>query len=327
MIAIIGAGAIGAALAAHCVRAGKKVVLCATEFDAAAAAAIRSDEPHPGMDIVLPGDIEVIDSDGWSSVLPQAQIITLAVSTPGLVPTVLRLQPSVAADALWAILTKGIDEATLRSAAAVAADAVGDPSRVVALVGPSLAAEIAAGVPTGLVAACASEASARAVADAFAAPGFRIDISTDVAGVEVGAALKNVVAIAAGVCDGLAALEPHGSWLNAKSYVFARGLQEMASLASALGGDPTTVLGLAGAGDLFVTCIGGRNARFGKLVGEGLAPEAALAQMRTTVEGYNNVRAAAALARKHNLRLRVVEAVNALLFEGLSPRETIDRII
>jgi glycerol-3-phosphate dehydrogenase (NAD(P)+) len=209
----------------------------------------------------------------------------------------------------------------------VVADELGDPKRVVTLVGPSLAGEIAAGVPTAVVCASVSEESARRAADQFSAPLFKAYTSDDVAGVEVGAALKNVIAIAVGMCDGVAESFGVDALTNTKAFLFSRGLVEMARLALASGGRAETVLGLAGAGDLFVTCLGGRNARFGKLVGAGKDPEGALEEMRTTVEGYTNARAAQALADKHGLELPIVRSVVEVLFGGTSPREAIERLV
>ncbi|MGH2830329.1 MAG: NAD(P)H-dependent glycerol-3-phosphate dehydrogenase [Actinomycetota bacterium] len=324
-IAILGAGAMGAALAAHLSREGRGPALLATEFDAEASAAMRDGRPHPGLGLVLP-PLRIVDPGDWDAELRDAEIVVPAVSTAGLVGVIERVAPAIGPSGLYAVATKGWDSATMRSAASVAADAAGDPKRVVALVGPSLAVEIAAGVPTGMVAACEHEDAAMRVAEAFSSPRLRVYTSTDVAGVEVGAALKNVVAIAAGLCDGIA--EAHNvAWTNTKAFVFARGLAEMATLCRAVGGRPETILGLTGAGDLFVTTLGGRNARFGRLVGSGVSPPDALAQLRTTVEGYENARSAAALARAHGLDLPIVNAVHAVLHEGRSALDQIAALL
>lgn len=312
----------GAALAAHLARAGRRVALLGTLYDAEALAAVRGATAHPALGVALPAGVAAVDPGDWAASLREAEIVTLAVSTAGIAATVAEAAEHASPAALWAIATKGWEEATLRSAATVAADALGDPKRVVALVGPSLAGEIAAGSPTALVAASTDPSAAARVAAMFAAPGLRVYTSPDLAGVEVGAALKNVVAIAAGMCDGLAEREGR-RWSNAKAFVFSRGLVEMARCALALGGRVETALGLTGAGDLFVTCEGGRNGRFGRLVGAGATPEEALEQMRTTVEGYANGRAAAALGERHRLDLPVVRAVCSVLYEGRAPAEAI----
>lgn len=327
MIVVIGAGAMGAALTIQLARAGHSVTVLATAFDGPVVAAHLQGEPHPALGIPLPADVTIIEPESWIDVLPKAEVLVLAVATGGLVDTVRAVAPHAPAGSVWAVATKGLDEDTLRSAAGVVADEVGDPSRVVAIVGPSLAVEIAQGVPTALVCASAGPAAARRVAELFDSPHFRTYTSDDVAGVEVGAILKNVLAIGIGMCDGLAGEFGVPAMTNAKAFVFSRGLVEMARLARALGGRGETVLGLAGAGDLFVTALGGRNARFGRLIGTGLSPEQAFAEMRTTVEGYANARAAVALAERHGVDLPVVEVVAKVLLYGLAPREAIERLV
>jgi glycerol-3-phosphate dehydrogenase (NAD(P)+) len=277
--------------------------------------------------MTAPENLSVRDHDAWAEELAGSEALVLAVSTEGVAPTVRAAAHHARPDALWIVATKGWESETLRSAARVVADELGDPKRVVTLVGPSLAGEIAAGVPTAVVCASLSEESARRTADQFSAPLFKAYTSDDVAGVEVGAALKNVIAIAVGMCDGVAESFEVDALTNTKAFLFSRGLVEMARLAIALGGRADTVLGLAGAGDLFVTCLGGRNARFGKLVGAGKEPERALEEMRTTVEGYTNARAAQALAEKHGLDLPIVRSVVEVLFNGLSPRDAIERLV
>ena len=241
--------------------------------------------------------------------------------------TVQQVAPHASDSALWAIATKGWDEDTLRPAAQVVADELGAPDRVVAIVGPSLAKEIAVGVPTAVVCASHSADAARSVAERFASTEFRTYTTTDVAGAEVGAIMKNVVAIAAGLCDGLAESAGEAGMTNTKAFVFSRGLIEMARMTEALGGNPQTVLGLTGAGDLFVTVLGGRNGKFGRLLGLGRAPQQALDEMNTTVEGYMNARAAAVLADKLGLDLAVVKVVNEVVHGGLPPREGIERLV
>jgi glycerol-3-phosphate dehydrogenase (NAD(P)+) len=327
VISIIGAGAMGTALAIQLAKAGKDVTILATAFDGAFVDAMRRGEPHPGLGIPAPDGMEVRDHEAWAAELAKSDALVLAVSTAGVAPTVRAAAHHARPEALWIVATKGWEDETLRSAARVVADELGDPKRVITLVGPSLAGEIAAGVPTAVVCASLSEDSARRAADLFSAPLFKTYTSDDVAGVEVGAALKNVIAIAVGMCDGVSESFGVDALTNTKAFLFSRGLVEMARLALAQGGRAETVLGLAGAGDLFVTCLGGRNARFGKLVGAGKAPERAIEEMRTTVEGYTNARAAEALAKRHGLDLPIVRSVVEVLFGSLSPREAIERLV
>ncbi len=327
MIGVIGAGAMGGALTVQLGRAGHPVHLLATEFDTPFIQAHRAGKPHPSLGVALPSDVTIVDADAWDDVLAKAEVLVLAVATVGLVPTVQRVAPHLMPECVFAVATKGWDEESLRSASGLVADAIGDERRVVAVVGPSLANEIAAGVPTAVVCASVSAHAARQVAELFGSDRFRTYTSTDVAGVEVGAIMKNVVAICIGMCDGLTAEFGVDAMTNAKAFVFSRGLVEMARLSRALGGQPETILGLAGAGDLFVTALGGRNGKFGRLIGTGMSPEDALARMNTTVEGYANARTMVTLAQRHGLELPVADVVAKVIFYGMTPREAIERLV
>jgi glycerol-3-phosphate dehydrogenase (NAD(P)+) len=326
MLAVIGAGAMGTALAVQLHRAGQDVVLLATDHDAEFVAAQRAGNVHPAIGTPFP-PIELHESGDWDDALGKAQVIVLAVSTVGVEHTVRDAAPKTLPDAVWAVATKGWEETTLRSAGRLVADVLGDPKRVVVVVGPSLAAEIANSVPTAVVCASDDHISVRTVAQLFASPLFRTYVTDDVVGVEVGAALKNVIAIAVGMADGLGDAYGVDAMTNTSAFLFSRGLVEIARLARAMRGRIETVLGLAGAGDLYVTCLGGRNARFGRLVGGGLSPEEALAEMKTTVEGYHNARSAAALAAKYRLDLPMVRAVAAVLAGEMTPRAGIESIL
>jgi glycerol-3-phosphate dehydrogenase (NAD(P)+) len=327
MIGVIGAGAMGAAMTVQLARAGHKVHLLATEYDGAFVDAHSRGEVHPSLGVKFPDDMTMVDGPDWKEVLPKAEVLVLAVATAGLVSTVRATAPQAPGDCVWAIATKGWDEETLTPATGVVGDELGDPDRVVAIVGPSIAGEIAAGVPTAVVCASTSPQSARTVAELFGSQHFRTYTSKDVIGVEIGAIMKNVVAIGVGMCDGLADEFGVEAMTNAKAFVFSRGLVEMARMAVALGGKAETILGLAGAGDLFVTALAGRNGKFGKLLGEGHTPAQALDKMQTTVEGYANARAAAALADKYDLELPVVDVIAKVIHYGLSPREAIERLV
>ncbi|MCA1830341.1 MAG: NAD(P)H-dependent glycerol-3-phosphate dehydrogenase [Actinomycetota bacterium] len=327
MIGVIGAGAMGAAMTVQLMRAGNDVWIFTTPFDAPFVDAHRRGEPHPGLGVPLPPLTTFVEPDVWADALPKVDRVVLAVATAGLVETVRAAAPHVPGDALWIVATKGWDEEGVRPASGLVVDEIGDRSRVVAVVGPSIAAEVAHGVPTAVVCASESAHAARHVAEMFDSPFFRTYTSTDVTGVEVGAIMKNIVAIAVGMCDGLCEAFGVPAMTNAKAFVFSRGLVEMAKLAVALGGRSETILGLAGAGDLFVTALAGRNGKYGKLIGEGRSPEDALEEMHTTVEGYVNARAATLLAHRHGLELPLVHTVANVLFYGLPPREAVERLV
>lgn len=314
----------GSALAIHLARAGKDVAIFATEYDAAVVGAHLAGGPHPALGLPLP-DVHILEPERWHEMLAAIDYCVLAVSTAGLVPTVQHVAPMLDPDVLWVIASKGWDPVTLRPAAQIVFDETAE-DRVVALVGPSLAIEVAHGASTALVCASRSLAAARQVGEMFASPTLRTYTSLDVTGVEVGAILKNVIAIAIGLLDGLAGEQTSPTeMLNSKAFVFARGLCEMATLAEALGGQAETVLGLSGAGDLFVTALGGRNGRFGRLLGSGLSIEEALAEVNSTVEGVANAPTAVALARRSGVDLPLVNAV-ARILEGADARATLEAL-
>lgn len=323
-MAVLGAGAIGAALATQLSRAGRTVALLATEYDGAAIDAHRLREPHPAIAMVLDDAIEVVEHGAWRVPVERASAIVLAVSGEGVVGVTRNAAAHAAPDALWAVATKAWDLSSFKSAARLVADGVGDPGRVVAVAGPSLAGEVARGVPTTVVCAGWSADAAAGVAALFASPTFRAEVSTDVDGVAVAAVLKNVAAVALGLCDGLSG--GGGTLLNTQAALFSMALREMEALVLAVGGKKETVLGPAGAGDLFVTCLGGRNGRFGALVGAGRSPEAALAEVGSTVEGYGNARTVVALGDHYGLDLPLMRTVAGVLFGGANPRRAIETL-
>jgi glycerol-3-phosphate dehydrogenase (NAD(P)+) len=180
------------------------------------------------------------------------------------------------------------------------------------LSGPSFAREVASGLPTDVVVASREEATATRVADCLHAPTFRVYTSTDVVGVELGGALKNVLAIAAGACDGL------GMGTNARAALVTRGLAEMARLGVALGGEPLTFMGLSGVGDLILTATGplSRNRALGMKLAEGVEPAAYIASQRTVAEGYLTAKAAWQLAKEKGVDVPITEQVYYVLHEG-----------
>jgi glycerol-3-phosphate dehydrogenase (NAD(P)+) len=324
-VSIIGAGAMGAALGLNFDRASHETSLCATALDAHLVRAIEGGEVHPGLGQRLPKSISVVPWGEWKEGLPHAELVVLAVASSGIRAVVREAHPLLSPGAVWVIATKGWDSDTAEPLSRVVEiDSPGHP--VVIMVGPSLATEMASGTLTGFVCAGRDLNAARLVADAVRSSSVRTYVTDDVVGVEVGSALKNVLAIAIGMCDGIEE-EKGRPMTNAKAALFSRGLIEMALLARALGGRVETVLGLAGAGDLFVTVLGGRNGRFGRLVGAGLEPRKALDEMATTVEGFANADEAVKLAEKHSLDLPVARMVHSVLYLKLDPEEAISSIL
>ena len=194
---------------------------------------------------------------------------------------------------------------------------------IVVLTGPSHAEEVSRRVPTAVVAASSDPASAGLVQEAFSTEWFRIYTNDDVAGVEIAAALKNVVAIAAGICDGL------GFGDSTKGALLTRGLVEIARLGEALGARPATFSGLAGMGDLIAKAMSrhSRNRRLGEAIGKGMKLEEALAASKMVVEGVGTAHAAVDLSRRHGVELPIAEQVRAILFEGKSATAAIRELL
>jgi glycerol-3-phosphate dehydrogenase (NAD(P)+) len=211
-------------------------------------------------------------------------------------------------------VAKGIENNTLLRPTQIIADVMGGWTRnpLAALSGPNIAAEIARYLPATAVAAADDEALARRVQSAFSTQWFRVYTNRDVIGVELAGATKNVVAIAAGILDGLAA----GN--NAKAALVTRGLVEISRLGAAMGAQPTTFAGLAGLGDLITTCVSpeGRNRTVGEKIGKGQKLEKILSEMDSVAEGVPTTQSVMQLARRHGVEMPITEAVYSVLFEG-----------
>jgi glycerol-3-phosphate dehydrogenase (NAD(P)+) len=194
---------------------------------------------------------------------------------------------------------------------------------VVAISGPSFAAEVAAGQPTAIVAASLAKPAATLVQHALSAPAFRVYTTDDVVGVELGGALKNVMAVATGILDGL------GLGFNPRAALMTRGLAEMTRLGVALGARAETFAGLAGLGDLVLTCTGAlsRNRALGVAIGQGQSLDQALAGKDTVAEGVLNTQSARALAQRADVEMPIVDATYRILFDRQSPREAIAELM
>ncbi len=220
------------------------------------------------------------------------------------------------------LASKGLDISSRKTLAACIHDSL--PSVPLAVVsGPCIAREVAQGVPTSVVVASQNTECSHALIQLLNTPRLRCYQQTDVLGVELGGALKNVIAVAAGISDGL------GFGENSKSALLTRGLAEMTRFAEALGANPVTITGLAGLGDLAVTCFSphSRNRTFGELLGKGLSPNEAKAKIGMTVEGEPTANAALQMASKHGTELPITEVVVAVCANKLSPAEAVDHLM
>ncbi|NLX05685.1 MAG: NAD(P)-dependent glycerol-3-phosphate dehydrogenase [Phycisphaerae bacterium] len=233
-----------------------------------------------------------------------------------------KLAASADQSALYVSVTKGIENETLLRPTQILQELLGTV-RMAVLSGPSIAREVARGLPASLVAASDDLADAQIVQKLFSSERLRIYTNRDVVGVELAGAMKNVIALAAGVIDGINAGD------NAKAALLTRGLVEITRLGVALGAGQQTFSGLAGLGDLVTTCISphGRNRTLGELIGKGMTLEQACGTMNSVVEGVATTRSMVALARQHRVEMPITEAVHRVIFEGQSPGQAITELM
>ena len=317
MVAIVGAGSWGTALAVHLGRAGAPVRLCARSREVVEAIRARRRHPWYLADVDLPPSVEPVANarDATAGV----EVIVIAVPSEFFDQTLSTLG-RVAAPVVSA--TKGFDPARhLRMSELVAERCPG--VSVAVLSGPTFAREVALGKPTAAVVGCRDDALAAELQGRLGARQFRLYTNRDVAGVEAGGALKNVVAIATGLADGL------GLGENARAALVTRGLAEITRLAVALGGEPATLAGLAGLGDLVLTATGtlSRNRALGMALARGETLAAASASTRMVAEGVPTVRSALALARRHRVEMPIGAEVAAVLFEGKAPADALATLL
>ena len=325
-VTILGAGAMGSALATPAVAAGNRVRLWGTWLDDGILAELRAGRPHPRTGVPVDPRVELHEAGGLAAALDGADLVAIAISSEGVLEVVERAATAVGPGTPLLLCTKGFGrwpDGTIDLLPPLLESALPDPLArtcpVVAVGGPCKANEVAAGRPTATVFGSEdSEATTRGKR-ALATPAYRVERTEDLAGVEAAAATKNVYAIAVGVCHGLT--EADGEpWHDLAAATFAQAVAEMRRLAVALGGREETVLGLAGVGDLEVTSLSGRNRVFGTRVGRGEPPAEALAAMAAagqTVEGVPAARLsrdlAAQLTRDLPARLPLLAAVNRIL--------------
>ena len=328
-VAVVGAGAMGVGLACHLARNGVPVSLLATDHDGAVVEAWRNRAPHPALQLPF-HDLPLYPRDRWGELLPGAGIVLVAVTSAGLASVLTDAGPGSSPEAVWALATKGWESGSLRTPSEVAADVLGPDAHVVSIGGPGLAAELAVGAPTGLICASREATSRRRVAALLTSATLKAFTTSDVAGLETAAAFKNVVAVAVGLAAGLAERLADSalvrSFGNAQAAVFAAGLMDMHRLVRACGGRTVTVLGIGGAGDLFLTCQHGRNGRFGRLIGAGAGVDSALRSIGSSVEGVANTRVALELAARHGIDLPSARIVDHALRQDAGGEEAVERL-
>lgn len=314
-IQVIGAGSWGLALTRLLALNGHQVRLWCREEDKPDELRATRQSPFFLRDMRLPDEVDVsaaIDTD--------AEIAVLAVPSHAMRPVVREFPLSK--DTIRVSVAKGIENDTLRCMHEVIAEESG-PGPVLALSGPSHAEEVSRDLPASVVIAGTDAAACEVAQSAFIADMFRVYTSDDIVGVELGGALKNVVAIAAGACDGF------GLGDNAKAALITRGLAEMARLGVAMGADPLTFAGLSGMGDLIVTCESqhSRNRNVGEKIAQGMTLDEILASSPMVAEGVRTAKSAVALAQRHGVELPITQQVYRVLYENANPREVVANLM
>ena len=316
-VAVLGAGAWGTALAKILSENGHHVTLWARSAEALGEIrrTRRNDRYLPGIELPA-GWICEVDLD---RAISGQECIVLAVASRGFHEVAAHLRGS---KAILVSVTKGIECETGKTMCGVLRDCVSD-ARVAALSGPSFAIEVARGMPTAIVAASDDAAVRRVVQEAFHRPRFRVYSSHDLLGVELGGALKNIIAIAAGVCDGL------GFGDNSKAALITRGIAEVRRLGVVCGAEAETFSGLSGLGDLMVTCFSkqSRNRSLGERIGSGERVEELVQPGAKLAEGIPTARSAFQLARELNVETPIIDEVHAVLYRGKDARQALNDLL
>lgn len=318
-LAVIGAGSWGTALALLLNQNGNEVTLWSHREDEAEK--IRKSRRISKLsEIVIPQEITV--TSDLELAVSDKELLVVVVPSNCVRETAQNMSAFVKSGTVIVSASKGIEESTLKTMTDILEELIPQAQAAV-LSGPSHAEEVAKGLPTTCVIGAKCEETARYLQKLFMSPVFRVYISSDMLGIELGGALKNVIALAAGIADGM------GYGDNAKAAIITRGIVEIARLGMKMGGKLETFSGLTGIGDLIVTCASmhSRNRRAGILLGQGYTMEAAMKEVDMVVEGVYSAKSAIKLSRKYTVELPIIEQVNEILFEGRDPKEAVAKLM
>ncbi len=319
-IGVLGAGSWGTALAVLLHENGHEVTLWSIDKREVAMIDEKREQVEKLPGVRIPDRIAVTN-DVESSVAGK-DILVMAVPSIFIRSTSKMIAPYVKEGQLIVNVAKGIEEETLMNMTDIIEDEI-KQARVGVLSGPSHAEEVGRRIPTTVVAGAHDKKTAEEIQEAFMSPVFRVYTSPDMVGIELGAALKNVIALAAGIVDGL------GLGDNTKAALITRGIAEITRLGLAMGGRFETFIGLSGIGDLIVTCTSthSRNHNAGYLIGQGKSYQEAMDEVKMVVEGVYSAKAALALAKKYNVEVPITEQVNQVLFEGRPAKDAVTSLL
>lgn len=319
-VTVIGSGSWGTALAIMLAKEGHEVLIWARREDVVEELLQkRTNEKYlPG--VTIPPEIQA--TTDRKAAVEGAEIIIFAVPSRAVRSTLEDFADILQKGQILVNVAKGLEDGTLLRLSEVM-ESIAPQCEICVLSGPSHAEEVARNIPTACLIASKNEAVARLVQEEFRNPRFRLYTNTDLVGVEIGAALKNIMALAAGMSDGL------GFGDNTKAALMTRGIAEMKRLGIAMGGRAETFAGLSGIGDLIVTCTSmhSRNRRAGILLGQGKSLQETLDAVQMVVEGVNTVEAACHLAEKYGVSMPITETINEVLFHGLPAEEAVQELM
>jgi glycerol-3-phosphate dehydrogenase (NAD(P)+) len=321
-VAVLGTGSWGTAFSMVLADAGADVVLWGRRPEVVEAIAGSHENPDYLPGIPLPDTITATTDP--AAAVRGAEVVVLAVPSQTLRGNLAEWSPHLPPDCVLVSLMKGIELGTTRRMSEVIAEATGaSPERIAVVSGPNLAKEIALRQPAASVVACADEGVAEKLQQVCLTAYFRPYPNTDVVGVELGGAVKNVIALAVGMAEGM------GFGDNTKASLITRGLKEISNLGVALGADPVTFAGLAGLGDLVATCSSSlsRNHRFGSRLGRGDTVEEILAEPHLTAEGYKSCQSILALGNKHDVEMPITQNVVRVCHEGMRPVDMLSALM
>lgn len=319
-ISVLGAGGWGIAIAVLLNDNGHKVTLwSAVQKEVDMLSSKRENEVSlPG--IVISDAIQV--TADLNEAIKDKDILILAVASSYIRSTAARLKGLTKDGQIIINVAKGIEDVTYMTMTDIIESEVPNAD-VAVLSGPSHAEEVGRGLPTTCVVGAKTRETAEYIQNIFSSPVFRVYISPDILGIELGGSLKNVIALAAGIADGL------GYGDNTKAALITRGITEISRLGIAMGADKLTLYGLSGIGDLIVTCASmhSRNRRAGILIGKGATMEEAMKEVNMVVEGVYSTKSAVGLAKKYHVNMPIIEAVNMILFENLSAKDAVNELM
>ena len=318
-ISIIGSGTWGMALSLLLYKKGHTVkVWSAIPEEVAMLREKREHKNLPG--VPIPEDMEI--TGDLEDCVKSADLMVLSVPSVFTRQTARKMKPYVAEGQIIVNVAKGIEETTLMTLSEQIEEEI-PQANVAVLSGPSHAEEVGRGIPTTCVVGARDRKTAEYIQNIFMCKVFRVYTSPDIMGIELGGSLKNVIALAAGVADGL------GYGDNTKAALITRGMAEITRLALKMGAHVETMYGLSGVGDLIVTCASmhSRNRRAGILIGQGKSMEEAMKEVQMVVEGVYSAKAAAALADKYEVQMPITKEINKVLFEGMAASEAVENLM